>query len=453
MSDNKISNLWKKEDWLAVWIGFIVIAIGCIAVLTQSFDFSAAKFSTWHWWENVDEKKSLIDQFNGAFWIKLLRTFLVLGILFAIGIKLQGEKIGKFIPAFIVLFIICIVVRLVSAEFTLNRYLEWAFWALLIGLLISNTVGTPNWLKPAIRTEFYIKTGLVIMGFSVLFSNIAKFGLYGLGIAWIVTPIVIIFMWWFGTKVLKIGNKPLVITLASATSVCGTSAAIATGAAAKAKKEDLSLAISISIIFTILMMVFEPMIIRACGMSQLMGGALIGGTVDSTGAVVLAGNALGEEAEQAAVLVKSIQNILIGFIAFFVAIFFATKVDKDPNQKVGAGEIWNRFPKFIIGFFVASLVASFIIQPLTKGMDFNGASAVKAINGVLDQYKNWAFVLAFTSIGLDTNFKSLFKRMQGGKVLWLYIIGQVFNIALTLFAVWFLLSGKIFDIPSLDMFK
>ena len=452
-NNNNISNLWKKEDWLAVWIGFIVIAIGCIAILTQSFEFFAAKFSTWHWWENVDEKKSLIDQFNGAFWIKLLRTFLVLGILFAIGIKLQGEKIGKFIPAFIVLFIICIVVRLVSAEFTLNRYLEWAFWALLIGLLISNTVGTPEWLKPAIRTEFYIKTGLVIMGFSVLFSNIAKFGLYGLGIAWIVTPIVIIFMWWLGTKVLKIDNKPLVITLASATSVCGTSAAIATGAASKAKKEDLSLAISISIIFTILMMVFEPMIIRACGMSQLMGGALIGGTVDSTGAVVLAGNALGEEAEQAAVLVKSIQNILIGFIAFFVAIFFATKVDKDPNQKVGAGEIWNRFPKFIIGFFVASLVASFIIQPLTKGMDFNGASAVKAINGVLDQYKNWAFVLAFTSIGLDTNFKSLFKRMQGGKVLWLYIIGQVFNIALTLFAVWFLLSGKIFDIPSLDMFK
>ena len=453
MANNNASNLWKKEDWLAVWIGFIVIAIGCISILTQSFDFSAAKFSTWHWWENVDEKKSLIDQFNGAFWGKLLRTFLVLGILFGIGIKLQGEKIGKFIPAFIVLFIICIVVRLVSAEFTLNRYLEWAFWALLIGLLISNTVGTPEWLKPAIRTEFYIKTGLVIMGFSVLFSNIAKFGLYGLGIAWIVTPIVIIFMWWLGTKVLKIDNKPLVITLASATSVCGTSAAIATGAASKAKKEDLSLAISISIIFTILMMVFEPMIIRACGMSQLMGGALIGGTVDSTGAVVLAGNALGEEAEQAAVLVKSIQNILIGFIAFFVAIFFATKVDKDPNQKVGAGEIWNRFPKFIIGFFVASLVASFIIQPLTKGMDFNGASAVKAINGVLDQYKNWAFVLAFTSIGLDTNFKSLFKRMQGGKVLWLYIIGQIFNIALTLFAVWFLLSGKIFDIPSLDMFK
>jgi len=442
-----IQKLWKTEDWLSVWIGFVVILIACIAVLGGAFDFSAAKFSTWHLWENVPEKKSLVDQLGGVFWIKLLRTFVVLGLLFTCGVKLQGGKIKEFLPAFAVLFVLAVVVRLISAEFTLNRYLEWAFWALIVGLLISNTVGVPAWLKPAIRTEFYIKTGLVIMGFSVLFSNIAKFGLYGLGIAWIVTPIVILFMWWFGTKVLKMDNKPLVITLASATSVCGTSAAIATGAAAGAKKNDLGIAISISIIFTILMMVFEPMIIKATGMSQLMGGALIGGTVDSTGAVVLAGNALGPEAEQAAVLVKSIQNILIGFIAFFVALFFATRVDKDPGKKVGAIEIWNRFPKFIIGFFVASLVASFIVLPLTGGAE------VKAINGVLDQYKNWAFVLAFTSIGLDTNFKEIARQMQGGKVLWLYIIGQTFNILLTFFAVWLLLSGVVFDIPVLDLYK
>ena len=441
---SNISDLWKKEDWLAVWIGAVIILIACIGVLTGGFDFSALKFSTWHLWENVEEKKSLLAQFNGAFLVKLLRTFAVVTILFSAGIKLMGGKLRKFLPAFAALFVIAVIVRLVSAEFTLNRYLEWAFWALLIGLLIANTVGTPEWLKPAIQTEFYIKTGLVIMGFSVLFSNIAKFGLYGLGIAWIVTPIVILFIWWFGTRVLKIDNKPLVITLAAATSVCGTSAAIATGAAANAKKNDLSIAVSISIIFTILMMVFEPMIIKACGMSPIMGGSLIGGTVDSTGAVVVAGTALGEEAQKAAVLVKSIQNILIGFIAFAVAVFFATKVEKTGTASVGAGEIWYRFPKFILGFFVASLVASFIIQPLA------GADAVKSINGVLDQYKNWAFVLAFTSIGLSTNFKDIIKQMQGGKVLWLYVIGQAFNIALTLFAVWFLLSGTIFPIPVLD---
>lgn len=440
---------WGKEDWQAIWIGFIIILFACIAVLTKAFDFSAVKFSTWAVGEAGATKAVPLAQQLGAwaFWRKLIVTVVVLGTLFTLGVKLQGGSVKKYIPAFLGLFVIALVVRFVSAEFTLNRYLEWAFWALLIGLLISNTVGVPDWLKPAIKTEFYIKTGLVIMGFSVLFSNIAKFGLYGLGIAWIVTPIVILFMWWLGTKVLKMDNKLLVITLASATSVCGTSAAIATGAASGAKKDDLSIAISISIIFTILMMVFEPMIIKASGMTQLMGGALIGGTVDSTGAVVLAGNALGPEAEQAAVLVKSIQNILIGFIAFFVAVFFATRVDKNSDKKVGTGEIWNRFPKFILGFFAASLIASFIIQPLC------GSGAVKEINGVLDQYKNWAFVLAFTSIGLDTNFKEIAKQMQGGKVLWLYIIGQTFNIALTFFAVWFLLSGVVFDIPVLDLYK
>lgn len=444
---SSISKLWKSEDWLAVWIGFIVIAAACVSVFTGSFDLSAAKFSTWHLWEKVDTFKPLSEQFTWTFGVKIIRTFLVLGVLFTAGIKLQGGKIKEYIPAFGVLFVIALAVRLISAEFTLNRYLEWAFWALIIGLLISNTVGVPKWLRPAIRTEFYIKTGLVIMGFSVLFSNIAKFGLYGLGIAWGVTPIVIIFMWWFGTKVLKIDNKPLVMTVASATSVCGTSAAIATGAAAGAKKSDLGIAISISIIFTILMMVFEPMIIKAAGMNPLMGGALIGGTVDSTGAVVLAGNALGPEGEQAAVLVKSIQNILIGFIAFFTALFFATKVDKTSERKVGAGEIWTRFPKFIIGFFAASLIASFVIQPLT------GSSDVKAVNTVLDQYKNWAFVLAFTSIGLDTNFKEIARNLHGGKVLWLYIVGQLFNIILTLFAVWLLLSGVLFEIPVLDLYK
>lgn len=439
------SELYKKEDWLACWLGFIVIALACVAVLTGWFDFSAAKFSTWYTWEDGGTfAESMGAQLNGAFWGKLLRTFLVLGILFTLGVKLMGQSVKEYIPAFIGLFVISIIVRWISAEFTLNRYLEWAFWALLIGLIISNTIGTPEWLKPAVKTEFYIKTGLVIMGFSVLFSNIAKFGLYGLCIAWIVTPIVIIFMWWLGTKVFKIDNKPLVITVAAATSVCGTSAAIATGAAAKAKKEDLSAAISVSIIFTILMMVFEPMIIKWTGMSQIMGGSLIGGTVDSTGAVVVAGTALGEEAQKAAVLVKSIQNILIGFIAFFVAIFFATKVNKEGTEKVGASEIWLRFPKFILGFFAASLIASFIIQPVF------GAENVGAINKVLDQFKNWAFVLAFTSIGLDTNFKAIAKQMQGGKVLWLYIVGQLFNIALTFFAVWFLLSGRFFPIPVLD---
>ena len=451
MSKSNISDLWKKEDWLAVWIGFIVIGFAILSAFTGWFDMSTLNFKTWSFGEAPDgtaKYAPLLTQMGAsAFWIRTLVTFGILGLLFSAGVLLQGERLKKYLPAFVALFVLAFVVRCISAEYTLNRYLEWAFWALIVGLLISNTVGIPDWLKPAIRTEFYIKTGLVIMGFSVLFSDIAKFGLYGLGIAWIVTPIVIIFMWWFGTKVLKIGNKPMVITIASATSVCGTSAAIATGAASGAKKNDLSIAISISIIFTILMMVFEPMIIRWAGMTPIMGGSLIGGTVDSTGAVALAGSALGGEAETAAILVKSIQNILIGFIAFFVAIFFALKVDRNGQARVGAGEIWRRFPKFIIGFFVASLVVSFIVLPLSS------PEMVKQINGVLKPYTNWCFVLAFTSIGLDTNFRDIIKQMLGGKVLWLYLVGQLFNIALTLFAVWLLLSGVLFDIPVLSNAK
>ena len=360
--------------------------------------------------------------------------------------KLKGQKLKDYIPAYVALFVLAVLVRFISAQYTLNRYLEWAFWALIVGLVVANTIGTPKWLKPAVQTEYYIKAGLVIMGFSVLFSNIINFGLYGLGIAWIVTPVVIIFMWWFGTRVLKIDNKPLVITLATATSVCGTSAAIAVGAASKAKKTDLSLAVSISIIFTVIMMVFEPIIIKAVGLGEVMGGALIGGTVDSTGAVTVAGTALGETAQTVAVLVKSIQNILIGFVAFAVAIFFTARVEKDPKgakSRVTAAEIWYRLPKFILGFFAASLIASFIFLPTV------GKTTVSGINSVLDQYKNWAFVLAFTSIGLDTNFREIKEQFQGGKPLWLYIVGQLFNIVLTFIAVYILLSGKFFPLPNL----
>ena len=437
----KLSDLWKKEDWLAVWIGVILIAISTIGVITGAYDFSAAKFSTW------GNGTSPLEQLaESAFWIKLVRTFIVTGILFTAGIKLKGESVKAYIPAYITLFALSVFVRFISAEFTLNRYLEWAFWALIVGLVFANTVGVPKWLRPAVQTEYYIKAGLVVMGFSVLFSNIVNFGLYGLGIAWIVTPIVIIFMWFFGTRVLKMDNKPLVITLSTATSVCGTSAAIAVGASSKAKKTDLSLSVSISIIFTVLMMVFEPILIKAAGLGEVMGGALIGGTVDSTGAVTVAGTALGETAQTVAVLVKSIQNILIGFIAFAVAVFFTTRVEENADgekNKVTAAEIWYRLPKFIIGFLAASLIASFIFVPTV------GKETVSEINKVLDQYKNWAFVLAFTSIGLDTNFREIREQFQGGKPLVLYIVGQLFNIVLTFLAVYLLLSGKFFPLPTL----
>lgn len=180
-------------------------------------------------------------------------------------------------------------------------------------------------------------------------------------------------------------------------------------------------------------------------MTELIGGSWIGGTVDSTGAVVLAGSALGDIADQAAALVKMIQNILIGFVAFAVAVFFATKVDNNGgNRTVGIGEIWDRLPKFILGFLAASLVFSFIIEPTF------GPEKCAAIQDRFKQLQTWCFALAFTSIGLETNFKEMKAQMAGGKPLALYVVGQTFNIVLTYFIAWLLLSGILLPIPVIS---
>ncbi|WP_054742540.1 YeiH family protein [Cellulosilyticum ruminicola] len=440
------SSLYQHEDWLAIWIGFIIIGMGYLSVITEKFSWGAVKIPKWGGEGNV----RFIELFNlgetsRALWTNTLITFVIFVLLFGIGYKLQGGEGKKFLKAFTGLFILALIVSFVSAQVVMKKYLEYAFWALAIGIVISNTVGTPNWLKPALKTEFYIKTGLVVMGAEVLFSNINKFGFYGLGIAWLVTPVVIIFIWLLGTKVLKIENKPMVMIIAAATSVCGTSAAIAAAAASKGKKNDLSFAVGISLIFTVVMMVTMPLFIKFIHMDPLIGGAWIGGTVDSTGAVVLAGEALGGIGGQAASLVKMIQNILIGFIAFAIAIFFAKHVENNQlgSKQVGLSQIWISFPKFILGFLSASLIFSFIIQPTY------GKETADAIISTLGSFKTWAFCLAFTSIGLESNLRDMKEQFQGGKPVALYVIGQTFNLILTLFVAWLLLSGKIFPIPQL----
>ena len=440
-----MSDLLHKEDWLSIWGAFIVIAIASVGVISGAFRFKGVTFG-----KGGGESGSIVRFFDGSeacvtTWTGLIVTFAALAIIFAVCNHLMGKDAKKYFIAFLSVFALTALVRLISSQVTFSKYLEYAFWALLIGLLISNVLKVPEWLKPAIQTEFYIKTGLVLMGASVLFSNIQKFGLYGLGIAWLVTPVVIIFMWILGTKILKMDNKPMVMTISAATSVCGTSAAIATAAACKAKKTDLTFAVGISLIFTVLMMVGMPLFCRVIAMDPMVGGAWIGGTVDSTGAVVLAGNALGELAGQVAALVKMIQNILIGFVAFAVAIFFTTKVDKTSGTTVGASEIWHRFPKFILGFIGASLFFSFVFQG-TIGVD-----STAAILSDLKEFQTWCFALAFTCIGLETNFKEMAEQFQGGKPFVLYIIGQTFNLVLTFVVAWMLLSGRFFPIPNITV--
>ncbi len=356
---------------------------------------------------------------------------------------MRPKEALAFIPSFLAIFTGAALVYILANEQVVKHYgIGYAFWAVGIGLLIANTAGAPQWLKPAMRTELYIKTGLVILGAEILFTNILKFGGYGLAIAWGVTPVIIVFMWLFGTRVLKMTNKPLIIIIATATSVCGVSAAIAAAAASRAKKEDLTIAVGMTLIFTVAMMILMPLLITALDMPPLLGGAWLGGTIDATGAVVVAGAVLGEEAEAAAAIVKMIQNILIGVVAFAIAVYWVAVVERDPGApRPGAIEIWDRFPKFILGFVAASMAASFVCLPAL------GSEATAALLKQTKVFRGWLFCMAFLSIGLESNFRVMSAQMAGGKPILLYLAGQSVNLALTLLVAWLVLSGVLFPLP------
>jgi len=364
---------------------------------------------------------------------------------FGAGAAIMGKRFTSFARGFCFVFALSTIAYVLAGQEVVKHYnLEYALWALAIGLLISNTVGTPGWVRPAICTELFIKTGLVILGAEVLFSRLLVLGVPGIFVAWVVTPIVLITTFWFGRKILKIESPSLTMVIAADMSVCGVSAAIATAAACKAKKEELSLAIGMSLSFTVIMMVAMPAVIKAIGMSNILGGAWIGGTIDATGAVAAAGTMLGEDALQVAATVKMIQNILIGVIAFCVATFWVLRVEvREDGAKPSAMEIWRRFPKFILGFVAASVVFSVLYSSLTSGPQIIDA----AIKGSTKTFRGWFFCMAFVSIGLETNFRDLAKYFKGGKPLILYVVGQSFNLCLTLFMAW-LMFEKVFPLAG-----
>jgi uncharacterized membrane protein YadS len=256
-------------------------------------------------------------------------------------------------------------------------------------------------------------------------------GIPGIFVAWVVTPIVIVVTFIFGQVVLKMPSKTLNIVISADMSVCGTSAAIATAAACRAKKEELTLSIGLSLVFTAIMMIAMPAFIKAMGMPEVLGGAWMGGTIDSTGAVAAAGAFLGQKAMYVAATIKMIQNVMIGVTAFCVAVYWCTKVDCVAGKEVGAGEIWHRFPKFVLGFIAASIVFSILDQGMGKDL---GSSVLEhgIVRGGTKVLRDWFFALSFAAIGLSTNFRELAKYFKGGKPLILYVCGQSFNLALTL---------------------
>ncbi|EMS78320.1 YeiH family protein [Desulfotignum phosphitoxidans] len=409
-------------------------------------------------WRNAHLKtskaKSKMDAakpYNRVGWL------IFLGICFAaffgVGMKIMGNSFKEFMIAFGFIFAISVLTHLAASQATMKHYgIGYAAWAIFFGMLISNTVGTPKWVMPAVQTEFYIKTGLVLLGAKILFEKIITIGTAGIFVAWVVTPIVWLVTYWVGQKIIKIPSKRLNATICSDMSVCGVSAAIATASACKAKKEELTLAVGLSLVFTSVMMIVMPAIIHGffpADKVEILGGAWMGGTIDATGAVAAAGAFLGEKALNVAATIKMIQNVLIGVMAFCVAVYFTTKVEaEETGNKVGVMEIWYRFPKFVLGFMAASVIFSMIYSSFNSQISGLGSTMIDqgAIKGMSDLFRGWFFTLSFVSIGLATNFRELKEHFSGGKPLILYVFGQSFNLCLTLimaYIVFYLIFPKL----------
>jgi uncharacterized integral membrane protein (TIGR00698 family) len=418
-----MSAVWTKEDWWSVWVGFALLAsvfVGAVSAVP-----------------GLPRWSSPMDGVQASPIIPLIVLMLGIGLLTSIAVWTLGQNARAYLRAFPAVFGLTTAAFFIAANDVLAAYgLGYAMWALLIGLLISNFVGTPEWLRPAVRTELFIKTGLVILGAEVVFSRILELGSYGLIVAWGVTPVVLISMFWLGGRLELTPSFSIVV--AAATSVCGVSAAIAAAGASRAKKEELTLAVGMTLVFTVLMMVGMPLISEALGLDPIMAGAWIGGTVDSTGAVVAAGQILGDDAMQTAAIVKMIQNLLIGLIAFAIALYWVARIEPGVSDSPRLAEIWNRFPKFVLGFIGASVLVSFVLLPML------GDDTVDGALDVTSDYRSWFFCLAFLSIGLESDFRQLGRQMGRGRPLVLYLVGQTFNVLLTLLVVWLVFSGLVF---------
>jgi uncharacterized membrane protein YadS len=453
-----------SDDWLAIFAATVLLVVSFGAVWVSSgrvVDVSEAgevsrveAVNPLKAWIAKPSKwtSSPIDAFVGvseAGARDATALFGVIGAFCALAVLLScclGFRDGvpaakNFLKGFVGVFLLAAFAYLLAGHSVVKAYnLEYALWALMVGLIISNTVGTPAWMKPAVLTEFFIKTGLVLLGAEVLMSRLLLLGIPGVAVAWIVTPTVLISTYLFGQKVLKMESKSLNMVIAADMSVCGVSAAIAAAAACKAKKEELSLAIGMSLSFTVVMMIVLPILIRLIGLGDIVGGAWLGGTIDATGAVAVAGAALGDRALEVAATVKMIQNILIGASAFGIATYWVTRVEKDPDGKqVGISEISKRFPRFVLGFIAMSILFSLLHSFMVGGADMVGAM----IKGSTKTFRGWFFCLAFVSIGLETKFSELAPYFRGGKPLVLYLCGQTLNLILTL-AMAYLMFGVLF---------
>lgn len=437
------SDLFRREDWWAVWIGVGLIVAAVISFTSGgSIKWLAVAPQKWTHWSDVVAQL----QRNGTRYLALFAMWIAT---FGLGGAALGMRPARFLPAFLIVYVAAGALYFLGLWDQASHYnLEPPLVALALGLAISNTIGTPLWLAPALRVEFYIKTGIVLLGASLPLSLIVWAGPVAIVQAAIVSLIT------FGViyfTAVQLGlDRRLAATLGTGGAVCGVSGAIAIGGAVGAKKEDVSVAISLVVVWAIVMIFALPLVSRALHLSTGVAGAWIGTSefADAAGLAAaqtyggyagsvpgIAGH--GDAAVTAFTLMKVIgRDLWIGVWAFVLSLIATARWEgTGVRNRADAGEIWRRFPKFVVGFVIASL----IVTVVARGYDY-AAYKKEVLPGLvapLQALRTWAFTFAFLSIGLTTRVREF--RSVGARPFYAFTAGVVVNVV-----VGFFLSTRVF---------
>lgn len=418
MSSPQPSKFSLTEDWTVVILGFLIIFVSIGGLILQVPAYG------WKTSEDLFQKVLAGDNL-----LLLGRQFLFVVAFAVLGALFTNKPLKTYVIVFPVIYILTVIALILAGNAQVKALnLEAVIFSLAIGLIIGNVFNLPAWFRSALSTELFVKIGLVLLGTSIIFGDILKAGSLGLIQALAVVLSVWYFAFWICKK-LKI-DEELSLMISSAVSICGVSAAIATAGAIKGDSKKLSYVISLVLITAIPMMIFMPYIAQYLGLSQEVTGAWLGGTIDTTGAVVASGTLVGETALKISTIVKFSQNVLLGLAAFAISIYwtYANKTE-GKVEKPTLGLIWDRFPKFVIGFVAASVLFSFFLS----------SEVIASVKDGLKNVQTFWFVLAFTSIGLETKFSDIFNS-DSRKPLIAFLTAQLFNIIITLIIAYFLFS-------------
>ncbi len=408
---------YDSEDWLAVLVGGILLGLVLCGWKVKLPAFQ---------WTSAADLGLLFSSGNVA---AMCFTSIVLVLLAAAALAPGiGRKCLPFLGGAVVVFLLAWTAQALAAHAVVKELgLEYVLFALGLGLLWSHLLPTPAWLMIAVRTEFFIKIGIVLLGAGMLFGDLLKAGAPGMIQAVLVIPVVWYLTFWLA-RLLKVDDE-FGVMLSTAVSICGVSAAIAACGAIQGDKKKLSYVTSVVLLCAVPMMILMPWVVKWMRLSEEVGGAWLGGTLDTSGSVLAATEMLGETASRTGTVVKLSQNVLIGIAAFVISLWWALRDRKRSGTqvKVGIGVIWERFPKFVLGFVAASLVFSFLLHAETVSQTKNALKGLREI---------W-FAAAFVSIGLETRLGDLAK-LGGGKPALAFMGGQFVNILWTLLLAWML---------------